>query len=67
MKASRSVRVFRDGPIAAGSIATIAPLGFKSWVSADELADMALFLASPAAAKVSGQIMAVDGHTESIN
>ena len=39
----------------------------KSWVSADELADMALFLASPAAAKVSGQIMAVDGHTESIN
>ena len=39
----------------------------KSWVSADDLADMALFLASTAASKISGQILAVDGHTESIN
>ena len=39
----------------------------KSWVSADDLADMALFLASSAASKISGQILAVDGHTESIN
>lgn len=39
----------------------------KSWVSVDDLADMALFLASPAASKISGQILAVDGHTESIN
>lgn len=38
----------------------------RSWVSADDLADMALFLASPAASKVSGQVMAVDGHTESM-
>jgi NAD(P)-dependent dehydrogenase (short-subunit alcohol dehydrogenase family) len=38
----------------------------RTWVSADDLADMALFLASPAASKVSGQVLAVDGHTESM-
>lgn len=38
----------------------------RTWVSADDLADMALFLASPAASKITGQIMAVDGHTESM-
>lgn len=36
----------------------------RSWVTVDDLADMALFLASPAAGKISGQVMAVDGHTE---
>lgn len=38
----------------------------RRWVTADDLADMALFLASPAASKVTGQILAVDGHTESM-
>jgi len=38
----------------------------RTWVAADDLADMALFLASPAASKVTGQILAVDGHTESM-
>ena len=38
----------------------------RTWVSGDDLADMALFLASPAASKVSGQVMAVDGHTEAL-
>ena len=38
----------------------------RTWVTADHLADMALFLASPAAEKISGQVMAVDGHTESM-
>lgn len=38
----------------------------RTWVTADDLADMALFLASPAAGKVSGQVLAVDGHTESM-
>ncbi len=47
--------------------AYVACTSLKSWVSADDLADMALFLASPAASKISGQILAVDGHTESIN
>ena len=38
----------------------------RSWVSADDVAEMALFLASPAAGKISGQVVAVDGHTESM-
>ena len=41
-------------------------VSLRSWVSADDLADMALFLSSPAASKITGQIMAVDGHTESL-
>lgn len=45
----------------------VACTSLKSWVSADDLADMALFLASPAASKITGQALAVDGHTESIN
>ena len=36
----------------------------RSWVTADEIADMALFLASPAGRHVSGQAIAIDGHTE---
>lgn len=47
--------------------AYVACTSLKSWVSADDLADMVLFLASPAASKITGQILAVDGHTESIN
>ena len=47
--------------------AYVACTSLKSWVSVDDLADMVLFLASPAASKITGQIMAVDGHTESIN
>ena len=41
-------------------------VSMKSWVSADDIADAALFLASPAASKISGLAMPVDGHTESI-
>jgi NAD(P)-dependent dehydrogenase (short-subunit alcohol dehydrogenase family) len=36
----------------------------KRFVRADEVADMCQFLASPQAAMVSGQTIAVDGHTE---
>ncbi|MEQ9260868.1 MAG: SDR family oxidoreductase [Roseovarius sp.] len=38
----------------------------RTWVTADDIADMALFLASPGASKVTGQLLAVDGHTESM-
>jgi len=38
----------------------------RSWVTADDLADTALFLASPAARRITGQVLAVDGHTESM-
>lgn len=36
----------------------------RTWVTADDIADTVLFLASPAASKISGQALAVDGHTE---
>ncbi|MEX3015459.1 SDR family oxidoreductase [Gymnodinialimonas hymeniacidonis] len=36
----------------------------RTWVNADDIADSALYLASHAAKKVSGQVLAVDGHTE---
>ena len=40
-------------------------VSMKSWVSAGDIADAALFLSSPAASKISGLAMTVDGHTES--
>jgi len=41
-------------------------VSLRSWVSADDIADAALFLASPAGAKISGQAFSVDGHTHSL-
>ncbi len=41
-------------------------VSLRTWVSGDDLADTVLFLASPAASKISGQIMAIDGHTETL-
>jgi NAD(P)-dependent dehydrogenase (short-subunit alcohol dehydrogenase family) len=40
-------------------------VSMKTWVTAQDIANMALFLASDMGNKVSGQAMAVDGHTES--
>ena len=42
----------------------VAGVSMRTWVTADDIADTVLFLASPAASKISGQILAVDGHTE---
>lgn len=36
----------------------------RCWVTAEDIANMAVFLASPGARRVSGQVIAVDGHTE---
>ena len=36
----------------------------KTWVTADDIADAAIWLASDMASKVSGQAITVDGHTE---
>lgn len=41
-----------------------AGTSMRCWVTAEDVAAMAVFLASPAARRVSGQIIAVDGHTE---
>lgn len=42
-------------------------VSMKTWVSAEDIANMAGFLASSAGNKISGQILAVDGHTETLN
>jgi NAD(P)-dependent dehydrogenase (short-subunit alcohol dehydrogenase family) len=36
----------------------------KRFVEPSEIADLALFLASPASKMISGQAIAIDGHTE---
>ena len=41
-------------------------VSMRSWVTMEDVADTVEFLASKGAAKISGQIMAVDGHTESL-
>ena len=41
-----------------------AGTSMRSFVQAQDIADMAVFLASDAARMVSGQVIAVDGHTE---
>ncbi|MEL6450732.1 MAG: SDR family oxidoreductase [Pseudomonadota bacterium] len=41
-----------------------AGTSMRSFVEARDVADMAVFLASDAARRVSGQVIAVDGHTE---
>lgn len=41
-------------------------VSMRTWVSAQDVANAALYLASDMGAKVSGQAMAIDGHTETI-
>jgi len=41
-------------------------VSMRSWVTAEDIAATALFLASPAARRISGQVIAVDGHTETL-
>ena len=43
-----------------------AGVSMKTWVSAADVAGTVQFLASDAASKISGQILAVDGHTETL-
>ncbi len=44
----------------------VTGVSMRTWVTGDDLADTVLFLASPAASKISGQILAIDGHTEAL-
>ena len=41
-----------------------AGTSLRTFVTAEDVAAMAVFLGSPAASRISGQIIAVDGHTE---
>jgi NAD(P)-dependent dehydrogenase (short-subunit alcohol dehydrogenase family) len=41
-------------------------VSLRTFIEARDIAEMALFLASDAGAKISGQALAVDGHTESL-
>lgn len=41
-----------------------AGTSLRTWVTADDVADTVLWLASPGASKISGQAIAIDGHTE---
>ena len=42
-------------------------VSLRRFVRPEEIADMCLYLASPAAAMVSGQAIAVDGNTETFH
>ena len=41
-------------------------VSMRSWVTAEDIAATALFLASKAARRISGQVIPVDGHTETL-
>lgn len=41
-------------------------VSMKTWVTADDVAGTIHFLASTAGARISGQILAIDGHTETL-
>lgn len=41
-------------------------VSMKTWVTAQDIANTISFLASPAGEKISGQILAIDGHTETL-
>ncbi len=44
----------------------VTGVSMKTWVSADDIAASAIFLASNAGSKISGQILAVDGNSETL-
>ena len=46
--------------------AYVKGVSLRRWVGAEDVADMVEFLASEAASKISGQVMCVDGHTETL-
>lgn len=45
----------------------VTGVSMKTWVTAQDIAQTALFLSSNAGSKISGQILAVDGNTETLN
>ncbi len=45
----------------------VSQISLKTFVEAEDIAQMALFICSERGAKISGQALAVDGHTESLS
>jgi NAD(P)-dependent dehydrogenase (short-subunit alcohol dehydrogenase family) len=41
-------------------------VSLRSWVDAEDVANMVHYLASPAGSKISGQTLCIDGHTETL-
>lgn len=46
--------------------AYVTGVSMKSWVKHEDIAATALFLASPGGRRISGQVHAIDGHTETL-
>lgn len=44
----------------------VTGVSMKTWVQAEDIANSIFFLASDAGRKISGQILAIDGHTETL-
>lgn len=57
----------RGLPIEAVRESYVQGVSLKTWVTASDISAMIQFLASPAGAKISGQALPVDGHTETLN
>jgi NAD(P)-dependent dehydrogenase (short-subunit alcohol dehydrogenase family) len=45
----------------------LGQVSMRTFVEARDIANMALFICSDAGAKISGQALSVDGHTESLS
>ncbi|MEM7197764.1 MAG: SDR family oxidoreductase [Pseudomonadota bacterium] len=46
--------------------AYVKGVSMRTWVTAQDVANMVIFLLSQEAAKISGQVIAIDGHTETL-
>ena len=73
VEGSRMERVIRDEAESRGTTADLVRKDYiqgqsiKRFVKPEEIADMCLFLASPAAKMVTGQAISVDGHSETFH
>ena len=71
VEGERMERMLANQSAASGKTGRCDPRGLcqrhvslRTWVTADDVADAVLWLASDGAAKISGQAIAIDGHTE---